>query len=99
MVFLATPQTHLKGKAGGYRYQVEDLRREPHGRLVFLTARVGLVDLNTGRPHRFCFAALHMGGMDFTANVTADPGPETFQKALIACGNISIPCPSRGSSG
>jgi len=81
MVFLATPQTHLKGKAGGYRYQVEDLRREPHGRLVFLTARVGLVDLNTGRPHRFCFAALHMGGMDFTANVTADPGPETFQKA------------------
>jgi hypothetical protein len=58
-----------------------NLRREPHGRLVLATSRVTLVDLNTGLHHQHCFAALHMGGLDFTCNVMGDQGLEKFIKS------------------
>jgi hypothetical protein len=46
---------------------------------------MALVDLKTGRNHQHCFAALHMGGLDFTSNVTEDPGSENF---LIASNKL-----------
>jgi alpha-amylase/alpha-mannosidase (GH57 family) len=81
MALLATPEESLKGEVGGYRYVLDDLRREPHGRLVFATGRVALEDVNTGRRHQHCFASLHMGGLDFTCNVSEDPGADDFNHA------------------
>lgn len=81
MTLLACPEFSPKGEVGGCAYQVEDLRREAHGRLVFATARIALKDAATGRPQALSFAALHMGGLDFTCNITEDPGAEAFQKA------------------
>jgi hypothetical protein len=78
MTILSDAATSASGEVGGYSYNVTDLRREPHGRLVLATGRVALVDLNTGLHHQHCFAALHMGGLDFTCNVMEDMGSEKF---------------------
>jgi alpha-amylase/alpha-mannosidase (GH57 family) len=85
MTILSDAAKSASGEVGGYSYQVEDLRREAHGRLVLATGRMALVDLKTGRNHQHCFAALHMGGLDFTSNVTEDPGSENF---LIASNKL-----------
>jgi len=58
-------KTPERGDAGGYLYELSEVRKEEHGRFTLMTGHVTLRESMTHRQFRYSFAGLHLGGIDF----------------------------------
>ncbi len=70
-----------KGSAGGFLYQIEDARKEEHGRFKMMTGHVFLQEAMTRQHFRFAFAALHLGGIDFYGAIRPFIRKENYDKS------------------
>jgi alpha-amylase/alpha-mannosidase (GH57 family) len=70
-----------KGLAGGYIYQIDDARKEEHGRFTLMTGHIFLQESMTRQHFRFAFAGLHLGGIDFYGAIKPFLRQENFDKA------------------
>ncbi len=83
MAGLADPHQPNQGEAGGFTYEILSQRKESHGRLTLSTGRIRLQDLSTRRGHSMAFAALYMGGIDFTCNILQGAEPAQADAASV----------------
>jgi alpha-amylase/alpha-mannosidase (GH57 family) len=74
-------QTLEKGQAGGFIYQIEDTRKEEHGRFKLMTGHVFLQEAMTRQHFRYAFAGLHLGGIDFYGAIRPYIRKENYDKA------------------
>lgn len=70
-----------KGEAGGFLYEMEDTRKEEHGRFVLMTGHVSLQEAMTRQHFRYAFAGLHLGGIDFYGAIRPYLRQENFEKS------------------
>jgi alpha-amylase/alpha-mannosidase (GH57 family) len=70
-----------KAEAGGFHYELEDVRREEHGRFALVTGHALLEQSMTRQHFRYAFAGLHLGGIDFYGAVRPFLRAENFQKS------------------
>ncbi|MGH7740129.1 MAG: DUF3536 domain-containing protein [bacterium] len=70
-----------KAEAGGFRYELEDVHREEHGRFALVTGHVLLEQSMTRQHFRHAFAGLHLGGIDFYGAVKPFLRTENFKKS------------------
>ena len=70
-----------KGNSGGFIYQMEDARKEEHGRFKLISGRVLLQEAMTRQHFHFAFAGLHLGGIDFYGALCPYTSKENYDKA------------------
>jgi alpha-amylase/alpha-mannosidase (GH57 family) len=77
-------EEHLpeRGEAGGFLYDLAELRHEEHGRFALVTGYVLLEQTMTRQHFKYSFAGLHLGGIDFYGALKPFLRLETFQKSV-----------------
>jgi hypothetical protein len=70
-----------QGEAGGHYYDLQDCRKEEHGRFALVAGHVLLLDVMTNQHYRYAFAGLHLGGIDFYGAVKPFLHQKNFEKS------------------
>ncbi len=82
MSYLVEEHLPERAEAGGFLYELADVRREEHGRFALVTGHVLLEQTMTRQHFRYAFAGLHLGGIDFYGAVRPYLRAENFQKSV-----------------